>query len=84
MELTMTSGFCELSENEMMAVDGGVNWLAVGVGVVGLVVVGAIIVSTAGAAGAVVGVVISKGLFYGGVATATASYAAIGGGIVFG
>lgn len=26
MEMVMANGFCELNENEMLLVDGGVNW----------------------------------------------------------
>lgn len=33
MELVMTNGFAELSANEMMAIDGGVDWGWVGSGV---------------------------------------------------
>lgn len=53
-------GFAELTQNEMMCVDGGINWGAIGVGLaaVGLAVA---IVGTAGLAAVPVSVIVGAG-----------------------
>ena len=81
MELTMTNsfGFCELNEQEMMAVDGGVNWGNVVCGI-GIAIAGTALVciavanlpATLAAAGATCAAAV------GGAGSASAVGAAIG------
>ncbi len=75
MELTMTNsfGFCELNEQEMMMVDGGISWNDVGItvsgvaggyigGKIGAKVGAAIGTAIAPGAGTVIGTIVGAGV----------------------